>query len=271
MNENKCTVRVATYNIWNNIRKDGVGQEERAAHLLHEIHAIRADMIGLQEVTEHFFLKYLSQVSYFPYHTFCKYKGEEEGLAILSRYAPKESFFLHTSPEYAESNALNVIVKVGNVRISLTNLHLPWDSVRRQEKQITMIDQYIHSQKEKADFFVLLGDFNGNMNSSVNRFLLGDQTIDGAESNPYWNDLQSGYCIRKGIPLTATLDFIGNPRWRGENTISVPMVADRIYVMESWNKIAMNELAIFGTEVFQDNNMCASDHYGIVAQLQFEK
>ena len=98
--------------------------------------------------------------------------------------------------------------------------------------------------------------------------------------------------------MTATLDFIGNPRWRGENTISVPMVAGRIYVMESWNKIAMNELAIFGTEVFQDNsvknqrfytrefvpaaqssqvveghgyNMCASDHYGIVAQLQFEK
>lgn len=134
-----------------------------------------------------------------------------------------------------------------------------------------MIDQYIHSQKEKADFFILLGDFNGNIDSSVNRFLLGDQTLEGRESNPYWNDLQSGYCARKGVPLTATLDFVHNPRWRGENTISVPMVADRIYVMESWDTIIMNGLTIFGTEVSKDRNICASDHYGIVAELQFEK
>lgn len=64
------------------------------------------------------------------------------------------------------------------------------------------------------DFYVLLGDFNGNMNSSVNRYLLGDQTVNGHESNLYWDDID------------------------------------------------MNELAIFGTEIYSDIEMTASDHYG---------
>lgn len=32
--------------------------------------------------------------------------------------------------------------------------------------------------------------------------------------------------------------------------------------MESWDDIDMNELAIFGTEIYSDIEMTASDHYG---------
>lgn len=268
MTENECRIRVAAYNIWNNIRKDGTGQEARAAHIMQEIHAVRPDIIGLQEVKEQFYRDCLRADLDFPYQSFFPYTGEDEGLAILGRYPLEDAFFLHTSPEYGGSNALHAIVRAGNMRISVTNLHLPWDSAGKQERQITGIDRYIHSQREKADFFILLGDFNGNMNSSVNRFLLGDQTIGGVESNPYWNDLQSAHCARKGIPLTATLDFINNPRWRGEDTVSTPMVTDRIYVMESWNGIAMEEFTVFGTDVWEETGMCASDHYGILAELR---
>ena len=49
------------------------------------------------------------------------------------------------------------------------------------------------------------------------------------------------------------------------------MVADRIYVMESWDDYDMKDLSIFGTEVYEDTGMSASDHYGIVAELTFEK
>ena len=31
------------------------------------------------------------------------------------------------------------------------------------------------------------------------------------------------------------------------------------------------ELSILGTESYQDTQMCASDHYGIVAELEFGK
>lgn len=290
MSKKKCTLKIATYNIYN----DDLGQEKRADLILRELCAVDADIIGLQEVTEKFFKNYLSvnsaffmrdsvqelytikrceerEASIFNYSAFFKYQGENEGLAILSRYPFEEIFFLQTSRAWEESNALNVLFSVNGFRFSLTNLHLPWDSARQKEKQITAIDRYIHLQQDKADFFILLGDFNSNLNSSVHRFLLGDQTIDGAESNLYWNDVQSGYCARTGTPMTATLDFIHNPRWKENENIYVPKVTDRIYVMESWYTIAIKEFQIFGTKIFEDMEVYASDHYGITAKLQFEK
>ena len=262
----QCVLRIATYNIWN----DDAGQDKRAEKILNEIYKARPDIVGLQEVTRSFYEQVLRKDKEYPYSCFYAYSGEEEGLAILSRIPVKEEAFLQYSEEYVNSNALNVVVQKNGLFISVTNVHLPWDSVKKQEKQIVATDRFIHAQEE-VDFYVLLGDFNGNMNSSVNRYLLGDQTIDGEESNLYWNDLQTGYCVRKGIEPVPTLDFIKNPRWNGQETISVPMVADRIYVMESWDDVDMNELSIFGTGIYQDTQMCASDHYGIVAELEFGK
>ena len=130
-NLKECTLRFATYNIWN----DDSGQEKRAARILQELQAVRADVVGLQEVTENFYTNYLCADAAFLHRAFCKYEGEEEGLAILSKYPLTELFFLQTSPEYAYSNALNVLFSVNGLRFSLTDVHLPWDSVRRQEKQ----------------------------------------------------------------------------------------------------------------------------------------
>lgn len=261
----QCSIRIATYNIWNNEQ-----QEKREKHILQEIYATRADAIGLQEVTSSFYENVLAKNGCYPYGCFYPYEGEKEGLAILSKFPMSEKIFLNKDEKYAYSRAINVMITVNGIKISITNLHLPWDSVKKQEEQIVAIDGFIHEQKN-ADFYVLLGDFNGNMNSSVNRYLLGDQTINGHESNPYWYDLQSGYCVRRGIALAPTLDFINNPRWAGKETITVPMVADRIYVMESWDDIDMNELTVFGTEVYSDIEMTASDHYGIVVELEFGK
>ena len=262
---NQCLLRLATYNIWNNEEQD-----KREKHILQELHMAEADVVGLQEVTEGFYENVLAKDRNYPYSCFYTYEGENEGLAFLSKYPVYEEHFLNRDEKYAYSNALNIIITINSIKISLTNVHLPWDSVKKQEEQIVAIDGFIHAQKN-VDFYVLLGDFNGNMNSSVNRYLLGDQTIGGNESNLYWNDLQSGYCVRRGIALTPTLDFINNPRWEGKETISVPMVADRIYVMESWDDVDMNEFSVFGTEEYPDIEMTASDHYGIVVELEFAK
>lgn len=262
-NLTECTIRFATYNIWN----DDSGQEKRAAQILRELHAVHADVVGLQEVTARFYKDFLCPDTAFPYHTFFGYPGEDEGLAILSRY-PFEG---GSSPEFAQGNALNVLFFANGLRFSVTDVHLAWDSVKRQEEQVTAVDRYIHLQEDKADFFVLLGDFNGNINSSVHRYLTGGQTIDGMESHLYWDDLQSAHCARTGAAMTATLDFIRNPRWRGRENISVPMVADRIYVMESWHEVALKDFRIFGTEESAETGMCASDHYGVAAELKFRK
>ena len=221
-------------------------------------------------MTKEFYENVLIKDKTYSHGCFYTYTGENEGLAILSKFAIYAEHYLNHNQEYAYSNALNIVIQKNNLKISITNLHLPWDSVKKQEEQIVAIDSFIHVQQD-VDFYVLLGDFNGNMNSSVNRYLLGDQTINGYEANLYWNDLQSGYCVRKEKPLTPTLDFINNPRWRGEETIAVPMVADRIYVMESWEDIEMNDFFIFGTNIYPEIQMTASDHYGIVVELKFTK
>lgn len=260
-----CQLKIATYNIWNNEQQD-----KREKYILQELYMTEADVVGLQEVTQDFFENVLAKDEIYPYSSFYTYEGENEGLAFLSKFPICEEHFLNKNEEDAYSNALNVIVAMNSIKISITNVHLPWDSVKKQEEQIVAVDRFIHAQ-QGVDFYVLLGDFNGNMNSSVNRYLLGDQTINGYESNLYWNDLQSGYCVRKGMSLTPTLDFINNPRWAGKETISVPMVADRIYVMESWDDVDMNGLTIFGTDVYSDIAMTASDHFGIVVELEFAK
>ncbi len=262
----EISLRFATYNIWNDS-----GQKKRAARILKELYATRADIVGLQEVTENFYKDFLCSDTVFLHHIFFQYEGEDEGLAIISKYPLEEVFFLHASSEFARSNALNARFCINGLRFSVTNVHLPWDSVRQQEKQITAIDRYIHLQEDTADFYILLGDFNGNLNSSVHRYLIGGQTIDGMESHLYWDDLQSAYCARMGMSITATLDFIRNPRWRGKQNISIPMVADRIYVMESWEEIALKDFKIFGTEESVENGLCASDHYGVAAELKFRK
>ena len=157
----QCVLRIATYNIWN----DDAGQDKRAEKILNEIYKASPDIVGLQEVTRNFYEQYLSKDKVYPYSCFYAYSGEEEGLSILSRIPLKEETFLHHSEEYACSNALNVVVQKNGLLISITNVHLPWDSVKKQEKQIVAVDKFIHAQEE-ADFYVLLGDFNGNMNSS---------------------------------------------------------------------------------------------------------
>lgn len=55
-----------------------------------------------------------------------------------------------------------MIFEVGESCFSLTNVHLPWDSIKTQEEQIVAIDKYIHMQKSQADYFIMLGDFNGD-------------------------------------------------------------------------------------------------------------
>ncbi len=85
----ECSLRFATYNIWN----DDSGQEKRAARILQELSAIRADIVGLQEVTENFYKDFLC-LGAFLYHVFFRYEGEDEGLAIISKYPLEEVFFL---------------------------------------------------------------------------------------------------------------------------------------------------------------------------------
>ena len=258
-------MRIATYNVWN--ENKGVGG--RFEQLIQEISNLNADIIALQEVTPEFYRYTLTHLVEYQYCEFRKYSGEDEGLAILSKYPIIDCTFLHIDKRYANSNGLNVLFKVAKARFSFTNVHLPWDSIKAKEEQIITIDKFIHEQKELADYFILLGDFNCGMNSSVHRFLTGEQTLYGKESNPYWLEVSSTFTELHGTTLLPTLDCINNPRWKGRNSIYSPEHCDRIYILDNWNHYAFNNVQVFGTEVNPINNLCASDHYGVMADIDF--
>ena len=260
-------MRIATYNVWN--ENKGIG--DRTEQILSEIENVNADVIALQEITPWFYQEHLSLLKAYPYSKFGKYTNEEEGLAILSKYPFSGCTFLHFDDNYVNSCALNVVLNIESAKISFTNVHLPWDSIHVKEEQIVAIDKFMHEQKTLADYFIVLGDFNSGINSSVHRFMLGEQTINGNEAKPYWYEVSSVYAAVNGKELLPTLDCINNPRWKGKAATYAPENFDRIYVMDVRNGYQFNNVELFGTEVSNVNNLCASDHYGVVADINFLK
>lgn len=260
-------MKIATYNVWN--ENKGIGN--RYKQLVHEIKKVDADIIGLQEVTTYFYENILQKELEYSYCIYGKYSDEDEGIAILSKYPITKSHFLYKYIENGCSRALNAIVEVGEKIVSFTTLHLPWDSALQKEKQICEIDKFLHEQMDEVGLFVLAGDFNGGMGSSVHRYLVGDQSLNGCEAKPYWDELATAYQALSGEPIKPTLDVLSNPRWTGCRSAYPPTVMDRIYTWENWYDISLESLEIFGTEISEENHLAASDHYGVVAEVVFDE
>lgn len=258
-------MKIATYNIWN----DEATLELRTKQIMEEIHAVNADIIGLQEVSTDFYKNHLATKSGYVHHGFMQYPGEEEGLAVLSRYPLIFQEALYHRDNYANSPAMNVFFMVNGMRFSLSNVHLSWDSVAKREHQILAIDR--HLREQQADFHILLGDFNDDIGSSVDRYLCGEQTVHGYEANPCWNDLARVYAARSSEAIKPTLDTVHNPRWAGKKTIYAPKVTDRIYIRTHWFETALESVMLFGTEVSKKTGYAASDHYGVAAEVSLKK
>jgi endonuclease/exonuclease/phosphatase family metal-dependent hydrolase len=258
-------MKIATYNVWNeNI-------DLRKEQLIQEINNIDVDIIGLQEVPTNFWKELINQSKY-KYSEYFMYNDENEGLAFLSKHQIKTSFFLNDSLEFRNSLALNIVLELNSVKFSITNVHLPWDSVLAKERQIVAIDKYIHLQKEMVHFFILLGDFNCTENSSVHNYLLGNQSLLGCESKPYWNDLASVHATLNGYDIVPTLDFVTNPRWGGKNKNYIPDTCDRILIMEPHNwdyEFKLQTVDVFGKNISQKTGLAPSDHYGLVSEVEF--
>jgi endonuclease/exonuclease/phosphatase family metal-dependent hydrolase len=123
-----------------------------------------------------------------------------------------------------------------------------------------------------VDFSIMLGDFNCTPNSSVHRYLLGEQSLFDCESKPHWNDLANSHAKLNGDIAPPTLDFSNNPRWGGKDTLQIPDRCDRILVMEKWNsEISLKDVSLFGQIVSPQTNLAPSDHYGVVAEIEFKK
>jgi len=158
------------------------------------------------------------------------------------------------------------ICGINHRKIGIVNLHLPWENALLREKFI--LEVLDNLQEKETDLVFLMGDFNCGDNSDVIRVLMGDCSLQGKVATLCFYDLGLAYATRQGIRAKDTLDFCRNPRFQG-NTIEVNQRYDRIFLKNTYPKEfpQLLESNIFGTKVYEQIGLAASDHYGVYAKL----
>lgn len=252
-------MRIATWNIWNS----DAGMPSRAMQLQLEITNINADIICLQEVKNLAILKKLNEKSKYPYSVFLNHPNEEEGQSVLSRYPLSDAQYLNGSMLATANTPYG--------RIAFVNVHLSWESALQREKQIIEAEKTI--SQIKADYRLILGDFNCSSFSNVHQFLLGQASLRGNEAKPVWYDLAESYACKTNITPDITLDFQNNPRWQGQNILDTNQRFDRILLQNPYpcNPPMIIECKSFGKNISPMSGLTPSDHYGIYVDLKFKK
>ena len=175
-----------------------------------------------------------------------------------------------SSKKLAESIAANAIYCsffYNSQKIAVVNVHLPWDSVLSREHQIIKIVNAV--DKKTYDYVYMAGDFNCSDFSDVQRFLLGECTLNNCESLPCWFDLASAYAEITDKKSENTLDFRKNPRYKG-NTVETNSRFDRILLQNTYPQQfpVLSRCNVFGTAIYEDIALAASDHYGVVVEME---
>jgi len=244
-------MKIASYNLW----ESDAGMPERQRQLTEEIAVCGADIFCLQETGRTIFEELSRNFPYFRLN-------EPSGTAILSRY-PMDNV---TDSEFAVS----ATISVDGTSLRIVNLHLPWKSASERERAIVRIVG--ENEEISADYTLFAGDFNCSEQSSVHRFLTGEQSLYGADA--FFFDLAEAWSETTGIPPEATLDFRNNPRWGiidPPNTIQKSVRYDRILLKNPYPQEfpILQSFERFGTNISPVTRLCASDHYGVAAELIF--
>lgn len=251
------TMKIATFNIWDS----DMGMPRRQQQIIDEVKAVNADIICLQKVKEEVYNELVSQATQHQYNYYHDLDGEYTGLAVFSKF-----------PIIMKKNikcaAIITCEYAGNTYL-IANVHLPWDSVMKKEQYIVDINKEI--KKIDVDYAFLAGDFNSSGASSVHHYLTGQRTLLNTEAIPIWEDLGEVYSQRTKTKLEYTVDLINNPRWEGQNLPCSSERFDRIYIKGAFLKVApeLKSFYLFGKEVDKNSGYCASDHYGVVAEVIF--
>lgn len=251
-------MKIATYNIWNSES----GMPYRSKYIVNEIQKIKADVVCLQEVHNHELAEIIAVNAGYKYWYFDNYQNDEEGLCILSNIP-----FEECDSWLNDSNAIYCSFLHKGKKVSVINVHLPWDSVAERERQIVSIVTAV--DKKQNDFVYMLGDFNCNDSSDVQRFLRGECLLNNCESRPCWFDLALSYAELTNTNAEYTLNFRENPRFK-INTIETNSRYDRILLRNTYpcDFPILRKCTLFGQTIYNDINLSASDHYGVVVEIE---
>jgi endonuclease/exonuclease/phosphatase family metal-dependent hydrolase len=206
-------------------------------------------------------------------------KPGQEGLAIISR-APLEDARTLPLPEgrTADTRLLlsgRVTTAGGPVWVHTTHLHYRLDDGLAREKQVLAIDAEIRALGRDKDSSpqILCGDFNATPDSDEIRFLRGLTTLDGRRT--HWQDAwlrlhrecQPGDGPDQGITWSSE-----NQLSRALRSLDIDRRIDYVFVT---SRKKDGRATVHATSVVMTDRdgqgageICASDHYGVMADVQ---
>jgi endonuclease/exonuclease/phosphatase family metal-dependent hydrolase len=279
-------LRVVTLNFWG----AEPPLERRIALAVNQLRELAPDVVCLQEVqpigqttTADAIAKSLGMHAH--YAKACAWgdgawgegsKAGEQGLAILARAPLLDTRVVELpDPRPGDVRILlsgQVATKGGPIWIHTTHLHYKLDDGVARERQVCAIDAAIRAGRSNDSApQILCGDFNATPDSDEMRFLRGLTTLEGRRTHfqDAWLRLH-----REPEPGEGPAEGI---TWSSENQLTRPLrsldIDRRIdYVLVTSRKKdgrgTIHDCRVVLTEREGADEICASDHYGVLADVQ---
>lgn len=282
-------LRIITLNFWGNEPP----LEERLALAIRQLQTLAPDVICLQEcrpldgVTGRTTADVLADALGMRacYAMSCSWnagdagmaKAGQEGLAIISRSPVLETKTLALPEPRTADTRLLLSAKLATdaepVWVHTTHLHYRLDDGVAREKQVLAIDAAIRALGREKDSApqILCGDFNATPDSDEMRFLRGLTTLDGRRTHfqDAWLRLH-----REPGPDDGPAEGI---TWSSENELTRPLRSldidrriDYVYVTsrKKDGRATIHDCRVVLTDRDPAGGFCASDHYGVLADVQ---
>ncbi len=282
-----ATLRVVTLNLWGTEPP----LDRRLDLAIRQLRDLAPDVVCLQEVrpldgkqgatTAHTIASALGLVAH--YAVACEWDDHpklapgQEGLAILARSILSTRTQALPEPRPADSRLLlsaQVATDADPVWIHTTHLHYRLDDGLAREKQVLAIDAAIRDlRSDTSPPQILCGDMNATPDSDEMRFLRGLTTLGGRRTH-----FQDAWLRLHREPGPTDGPAHGNT-WSSENRFTRPLRSldidrriDYVYVTsrKKDGRGTIHDARVVLTDRDGDGEdaICASDHYGVLADVQ---
>jgi endonuclease/exonuclease/phosphatase family metal-dependent hydrolase len=190
-------------------------------------------------------------------------RAGEQGLAILSKQPVAETTVLELPDPRPGDVRILLSARVGEIWVHTTHLHYRLDDGVARERQVVAIDNAIRARRDATSPpQILCGDFNATPDSDEIRYLRGLTTLDGKRTH-----FQDAW-----MRIHGNADGI---TWSSQNELTRPLrsldIDRRIdYVFVTSRKKdgrgTIRDCRVVLTD--RESGICASDHYGVYAEVQ---
>jgi endonuclease/exonuclease/phosphatase family metal-dependent hydrolase len=195
-------------------------------------------------------------------------RGGVEGLAVLARHDARDTRSL-ILPEARPTETRQLLsvqldTEAGPIWVHTTHLHYRLDDGVAREAQVVALDEAIRAcgRGNTDPPQILCGDMNATPDSDEMRFLRGLTTLSGRRT--HWQDAWLRvHGSAEGITWSSE-----NAQTRPLRSLDLDRRIDFVYVTsrKKDGRGTVSDCRVVLTE--RDGDVCASDHYGVLADVQ---